>query len=249
MGEHRDVFVDCVGEQAVKEQELLDYYEEALKQKCRECMPITSLSQDRRTGEYVSTAYNDDTIHCYMCFICAEKHLHLAGFDRAGDASHYKGSIEYHAVGKLMQAIEGNDKKWEENFDFALWMERYAPRIQRFAAGAEEAEHGFCEESWEWKRNIDCVRYKDALQNKQALCCPEDVRRHPSRCCHDTHTLCRDCSVPICMECWSRVHSRSGYKIPAALANDNFQGYIHPFIVLNKVRWIEAVTACPLGQG
>jgi hypothetical protein len=49
------------------------------------------------------------------------------------------------------------------------------------------------------------------------------------------------------MECWSRLQSHipAGYKIPAALANDNFQGYVHPFIVLNKVKWIEAVTACP----
>ena len=47
------------------------------------------------------------------------------------------------------------------------------------------------------------------------------------------------------MECWTRLHSRSGFKIPAALTNDNFQGYAHAFIVPNKVKWIEAVTACP----
>ena len=34
-------------------------------------------------------------------------------------------------------------------------------------------------------------------------------------------------------------------KVPAALANDNFQGYMHPFIVEHKVRWIEAIAACP----
>ena len=52
MSAHRDSFVDSIGEAAVQRQELLDYYEEALKHKCRERMPITSLSQDRRTGEY-----------------------------------------------------------------------------------------------------------------------------------------------------------------------------------------------------
>lgn len=35
------------------------------------------------------------------------------------------------------------------------------------------------------------------------------------------------------------------YKIPAAIANDNFQGYAHPLLIRNKVRWIETVTACP----
>ena len=94
MTSHREKFVECIGEAAVQRQELLDYYEEALKHKCRERMPITSLSQDRRTGDYLSAVYNDDSIHCYLCFVCGEKHLHMAGFDRLGDASHYKGSIE-----------------------------------------------------------------------------------------------------------------------------------------------------------
>ena len=36
--------------QSVTPADILDYYEEAIKVKCREHMPITSLSQDRRTG-------------------------------------------------------------------------------------------------------------------------------------------------------------------------------------------------------
>ena len=106
MGAHRESFVDSIGEEAFERQELLDYYEEALKHKCRERMPITSLSQDRRTGEYLSAVYNDESIHCYMCFVCGEKHLHLAGFDRLGDRSQYKGSIEYVTIGQLMQRID-----------------------------------------------------------------------------------------------------------------------------------------------
>ena len=124
MGAHRESFVDSIGEAAVQRQELLDYYEEALKYKCRERMPITSLSQDRRTGEYLSTVYNDESIHCYMCFVCGEKHLHLAGFDRQGRESQYKGSIEYVTVGRLMQRISDNSNKWDENLDFDVWMGR-----------------------------------------------------------------------------------------------------------------------------
>ena len=94
MHAHRETFVECIGEAAVQRQELLDYYEEALKHKSRERMPITSLSQDRRTGDYLSGVYNDESIYCYMFFVCGERQLHWAGFDRLGDASHYKGSIE-----------------------------------------------------------------------------------------------------------------------------------------------------------
>ena len=64
----------------------------------------------------LSTVYNDESIHCYMCFVCGEKHLHLAGFDRLGEESHYKGSIEYVTVRKLMQRISNNSHKWDENF-------------------------------------------------------------------------------------------------------------------------------------
>ena len=186
-------------------------------------MPITSLSQDRRTSEYLSAVYNDESIHCYICFVCGEKHLHLAGFDRLGESSHYKGSIEYITIGKVMQTISDNDGKWEETFDLDLWMERYAPKLQSVAAQETEAEHGFREASWEWQRTNTCVPYQGAVHSKQALCCPEDVRRHPSRCSHHGHSLCKHCSVPMCMECWSRLRSRGGYKIPAALTNDNFQ--------------------------
>eukprot|EP00973_Karenia_brevis_P062704 8719135-Karenia_brevis.AAC.1 len=35
-------------------------------------------------------------------------------------------------------------------------------------------------------------------------------------------------------------------RIPQALVNDNYQGYVHEYIARNKVRWIEAVAAAPL---
>ena len=43
---------------------------------------------------------------------------------------------------------------------------------------AEEHEHGYAPNSWEWKRNINCVKYNETVQTKPALCCPEDVRRN-----------------------------------------------------------------------
>ena len=67
---------------------------------------------------------------------------------------------------------------------------------------------------------------------------------HPMRA-RRAHLVYAHCSLPMCCECWSRLQNRSACKIPAALANDNFQGYAHPFIVRNKVKGIEAFTACP----
>ena len=137
------------------------------------------------------------------------------------------------------------DRKWEENFDFDLWMQRYAPAL-RPPSVEDEHEYGFVENSWEWKRDINCVNYKDEVQTKRALCCPEDVQHSEEQCKHDRKKkLCRHCSIPLCIECSVHLRRRSKFRIPAALANDNFQGYAHPFIVLNKVKWIEAVTACP----
>ena len=94
-----------------------------------------------------------------MCFICAEKHVHIAGWDRYGEPSHYKGSIEYQKIGRVMRVIEGNDAKWDEKFDFDVWLQRYGPRISRAtppASGSNdsktqtEPEHGYVEGSWEW---------------------------------------------------------------------------------------------------
>ena len=251
---HRQIFLRCCGEQVHSKNEYLDYYEEAVKVKFRAQMQIASLAQDRRTLEHLGHAYSDATIHCYMCFICAEKHLHIGGCDRYGEPSYYKGGIEYQKVGRVMRAIEDNDAKWDENFDFDVWLQRYGPRISRATTSvsgscdgrtSKEPEHGYVEGSWEWKRTVNCVNYGDAVQEKNALCCPEDVRRHRWKCKHPERVLCPNCEIPVCLECWSRLKHRVGFRIPAAMTNDNFQGYAHAFIVLNKVRWIEAVTACP----
>ena len=185
---HRETFVRCCGEQVHTENEYLDYYEEALKVQFRAQMQIASLAQDRRTLEHLGHAYNDDSIHCYMCFLCAEKHLHIAGWDRYGEPSEYKGGIEYQKVEKVMNAIGDNDAKWDENSDFDVWLKRYGPSISRDTqkvSGAtngkmlKEPDHGYVEGSSEWKRTLNCVRYGDATKEKNALCCPEDVQQAP----------------------------------------------------------------------
>ena len=122
----------------------------------------------------MSHVYNDTSIHCHMCFVCSERHLHIAGFDRVGEPSYYKGSIEYKSVGKLMQYVADNRLKWDENLDFNLWKERYGPNVQKSSMDINDAEHGFKADSWEWRRVINCVPYGESVEAKEALCCPED---------------------------------------------------------------------------
>lgn len=85
-------------------------------------MPIAGGSVDRRTLEHLYNAYNDDTIHCYMCFLCSEKHVHVKSLDHHEDAK-YKGTIEYHTVKRLVAWLEpqegdSSDVKWVEDFYF-----------------------------------------------------------------------------------------------------------------------------------
>ena len=103
----------------------------------------------------------------------------IAGFDRFGERSKYKGSIEHHSIGKLMQHIAENKLKWDEHLDFQLWKKRYGPQVQNATVDFKEGEHGFKPDSWEWRRIINCVPYGDVIESKEANCCPEDVRKHP----------------------------------------------------------------------
>ena len=47
----------------------------------------------------------------------------------------------------------------------------------------------------------------------------------------------------------SATVSRPEVKTPQSLANDNFIGYAHEYIVENKVTWLEATIACPVFSG
>ena len=93
------------------------------------------------------------------------------------------------------------------------------------------------------KQRMDQAMSDSAAQRTSTL--------HPRNCRElhgdDTTVVCFHCKLPVCLECYSRLWTSkpSEYSIPAAIANDNFQGYIHPFIVRHRVRWIEAVVACP----
>ena len=91
--------------------------------------------------------------------------------------------------------------------------------------GAPELEEG----NWEWRRIFRFKKDGDRV----ALCCPEDIRRG-QQCAHETEVVCQHCQMPICFDCWWHMNHAAGSRVPQALANDNFQGYVHRLIVETK---------------
>ena len=51
----------------------------------------------------------------------------------------------------------------------------------------------------------------------------------------------------MCNDCWSLSVDKTA--IPRCLANDNFIGYAHEYIVRHQVTWLEATIACPIFTG
>ena len=116
-----------------------------------------------------------------------------------------------------------------------------AKRFKDHTGQAAATDPDMSDASFEWFRNV-----KRQGGVERILCCPEDVTR-ASRCRHSETFVCEECRIPICNECFEL--SISHMKIPRALANDNFIGYIHAFIVQNKVTWLEATIPCPAFSG
>ena len=99
--------------------------------------------------------------------------------------------------------------------------------------------------NFEWKRRVRAKRWRNNT-TKELLCCPEDVDACQS-CSKNDGCVCDACNISICNECWWACCREE--KIPKALCNDNFVGYVHAFIVKEEVRWIEAVIAGPVFSG
>ena len=90
--------------------------------------------------------------------------------------------------------------------------------------------------------------------SEEALCNPEDVKLCSECTPLQGKRICSKCSIPICNECWRYVVRqsirRAGIpKIPKALANDNFIGYMQRFFLTENVTWLEATIACPFFTG
>ena len=91
-----------------------------------------------------------------------------------------------------------------------------------------------------------CFRVRCAKGTQEILCCPEDAQQS-SKCNHGEDFVCEQCWIPFCTTCWHSL--RRDLKIPKALANDNFIGYVARFLVEQKVTWLEATIAAPVFSG
>ena len=103
-------------------------------------------------------------------------------------------------------------------------------------------DESFLNDTWEWTRLTDRKGVKEEI-----MCNPEDVHR-TQFCKHtDEHTVCSKYAIPFCNEC--RRATSMNLKIPKALTNDNFSGYMSRYIVDHKVTWLEATIASPVFTG
>ena len=73
------------------------------------------------------------------------------------------------------------------------------------------------------------------LQETPLLCCPEDHRC--KRGCKAAQTLCRFCELPVCLECQLCLQKKQ--LSPMGLMNDNFIGFLDPWVYETDITWME----------
>ena len=238
-GAHREVLRDFIqqfrlrGTSQTEEEAAFTLYGLALADKERACCPRVGLATDRRTLGHIGEVFHEENIQTLVCFICGCKHVCHEGVDKFGKPQQ-KGTISVRRhvhLQKLLQSVGAGSGKYNHSFTF------YKDRFGKATAAAPDLQDG----CMEWKKLVSSKQGDD-----EVLCCPEDVCR-TSLCQHDAQHVCAHCNVPVCNECWRL--SLLGLKIPKALANDNFIGYVHRFLVEQRVTWLEATIAGPVFPG
>ena len=209
-------------------------YGMALAEKERGQCPLVGLSTDRRTLGHVGEVFAESNVSTLMCFICSCKHICHEGVDKFGEPVH-KGTIAYRCdVARLRELLTKTDKElWKYNLSAKFYKDRFG-----HATAAAPDLQADC---FEWIRSIRCANGTEEL-----LCCPEDVVQ-TELCSHGKAAICPRCRIPVCSECWH--YSCTNTKNPKALANDNFIGYAHIFLVEHNVTWLEATIAGPVFSG
>jgi len=138
----------------------------------------------------------------------------------------------------LSRLLHGDeDDSLQQAFMFNLSRKRFKDRFGE----AVRTDDSFANDTWEWKR----VTHRNG-EDEEVMCNPEDVLRS-TLCRHDEHTVCSKCRIPFCNEC--RRLTKQNQKIPKALTNDNFIGYMNRYLVEHKVTWLEATIASPVFTG
>ena len=107
-------------------------------------------------------------------------------------------------------------------FDFSHWELHWAP--DQLAREAQRKE---------MKKEYQA----DVLEmgNTPLLCCPEDHRC--KRSCKADKTFCRFCELPVCLDC--QICLQKKQLSPMSLMNDNFIGFLDPWIYETDITWME----------
>ena len=197
-------------------------------------VPLLGHSRDRRTLEHIGEVYTDENVRVLMCFICASKHPYHHGFDKFGE-KYNAGRIDFRTnADQALNKLCCSPSAFDHNLSYSAFKRNYG-----FACRSDVQFQ--TDDVWEWRRTAMHDSCKEDM-----LCNPEDVEA-TELCRHDREHVCTHCRIPICNECWAAVETEC--KIPKALANDNFQGYVHSYLVENHVTWLEATIAAPVYSG
>ena len=192
---------------------------------------------DRRAFEHTLQVYNDDCARSLICFVCARICL---------DSGCAHSHIRYYDGAWLLQLPRGSLKK---NFSSAVFEERYQRHGSPLAFRGHTQPHVDFQD-WQLRWHPDLIAegsVPDVLDMASVyiLCCPEDHRC--ARDCVQARVLCQFCEVPICRSC--RRSLQSNHIAPMSLINDNFYGYLDPWIWESNITWMEKTVATPFWTG
>jgi len=237
--------------------EAVAYYLYATCLREQEHIPIIGPSVDRRMLALMQRAINSRTVCSAMCFACTGIHTFVEKWskmhqecveDASGDIDrssifrnrHVHSEISWHTVrDTLLRWSREQTQAFLDNFQLKRYRDRYASNSSPDGNPFLHCQELLEGNSWEWQREL--LLPQGGVQ--VLLCCPEDVRCEKA---HAKHQLCPECLIPICKTChlaaWSQ---KCNYRIPMALANDNFWGYTTSLISQYQVRWIEAAIVSP----
>ena len=236
---------DFVGPENAKQKEW-DIYKEACSVQERQNVPVTGPSVDRRTCERTAHVYNDECVRALICFACARVKV---------DTGRMNSAIRFITGKWLFSLPPGSLVK---NFSMAEFTRRYrtpgSPLAERSCGGGDVVSADFTD----WQLSLhekyiqllnktighaEEISWQDLreLAQTKLLCCPEDHICEND--CKERKRICPSCKVPVCKECL--VILMQNKIVPQALINDNFQGYIQPWIYEMGVTWMEKTVSSP----
>ena len=215
--------------------------EEAIAEKCRATVEKVGMARDRRTLNQMQEVLHPDNCKTLMCFICNSKHMYYRGIDKFGEEYH-AGRIDYR--NNVKDRVHLRNIFADAHSDSSFYAKNLcAKRFRRnYGDAVEKDPLLFKSGSTEWQRNV----FNGRKICGEVLCNPEDVMAS-SRCQHNvSDSICSECSIPICNQCWK--YATRFDDIPKALCNDNVVGYLRDFLGSN-VKWLESTVACRLFSG